>query len=129
MQSWFWVPIKRGILIICTILFIVSVSSRAVALSRKSADTIVGGDYVVTMNQEQPVIRNGAVAIKDGKIVAVGTQNQLASSYRSAQSLPGNGMILMPGLVNGHGHSAMALFRGLADDLALQDWLFTAVFS
>ncbi len=66
------------------------------------------------MNQEQPVIRNGAVAIQDGKIVAVGTQNKLASSYRSAQSLPGNGMILMPGLVNGHGHSAMALFRGLA---------------
>lgn len=129
MQRWFQTSIKQGILIICTILFIVNISLRALALSSiYSVDTIVGGDYVVTMNHEQPMIRNGAVAIKDGKIVAVGTQNQIASSYRSVRILPGDGMILMPGLVNGHGHSAMALFRGLADDLALQDWLTKYIF-
>jgi 5-methylthioadenosine/S-adenosylhomocysteine deaminase len=82
----------------------------------------------VTMNEVQPVIQNGAVAIRDGKIIAVDTQDKIRALYRAKQTLPGKDMVLMPGLVNGHSHSAMVLFRGLADDLALQDWLENYIF-
>ncbi|MBD0328380.1 MAG: amidohydrolase, partial [Pyrinomonadaceae bacterium] len=89
----------------------------------QNVELIVGGDFVVTMNEEQPVIQNGAIAVMDGKIVAVDTKDKIMASYKATTTLPGEGMVLMPGLVNGHSHSAMVLFRGLADDLALEDWL------
>ncbi|ALF56268.1 5-methylthioadenosine deaminase [Nostoc piscinale CENA21] len=89
---------------------------------------IVGGDFVVTMNDAQPVIKNGAVAINNGKIVAVDTQDKILAAYRASKRLPGEGKVLMPGLVNGHSHTAMVLFRGLADDLSLQDWLQNYIF-
>ncbi|WP_341530968.1 hypothetical protein WKK05_17825 [Nostoc sp. UHCC 0302] len=68
------------------------------------------------MNEAQPVIKNGAVAIRNGKIVAVDTKEKIRASYKADKILPGEGMVLMPGLVNGHSHSAMVLFRSLADD-------------
>jgi 5-methylthioadenosine/S-adenosylhomocysteine deaminase len=95
---------------------------------KQNVELIVGGDFVVTMNDAQPVIKDGAIAIKNGKIVAVNTQNKIMASYRAKRMLPGEGMVLMPGLVNGHSHSAMVLFRGLADDLALEDWLQNYIF-
>ncbi|MBD2360094.1 amidohydrolase [Anabaena minutissima FACHB-250] len=95
---------------------------------RQQVELIVGGDFVVTMNDAQPVIKNGAVALKDGKIVAVDTLDKIQASYKASKRLPGEGMVLMPGLVNGHSHTAMVLFRGLADDLSLQDWLQNYIF-
>jgi 5-methylthioadenosine/S-adenosylhomocysteine deaminase len=95
---------------------------------RHQVELIVSGDFVVTMNDAQPIIKHGAVAIKDGKIVAVDTQDKILTSYKAAKRLPGEGMVLMPGLVNGHSHTAMVLFRGLADDLSLQDWLQNYIF-
>jgi 5-methylthioadenosine/S-adenosylhomocysteine deaminase len=95
---------------------------------RQPVEMIVGGDFVVTMNDAQPVIKNGAVAINNGKIVAVDTENKILASYRATRRLSGEGKVLMPGLVNGHSHTAMVLFRGLADDLSLQDWLQNFIF-
>lgn len=123
------------ILFVCTV-FIAFASQVAIAQNnyrwgnqrRQPVELIVGGDFVVTMNDAQPVIKNGAVAIKDGKIVAVDTQDKILASYKAAKRLPGEGMVLMPGLVNGHSHTAMVLFRGLADDLSLQDWLQNYIF-
>ncbi|WP_320073163.1 amidohydrolase [Nostoc sp. MG11] len=95
---------------------------------KQNVQLIVSSDFVVTMNEAQPVIANGAIAIKDGKIVAVDTQDKIMASYRANRTLPGKDMVLMPGLINGHSHSAMVLFRGLADDLALEDWLQNYIF-
>lgn len=88
---------------------------------RQQVELIVGGDFVVTMNDAQPVIKNSAVALKEGKIVAVDTLDKIQASYKTSKTLPGEGRVLMPGLVNGHSHTAMVLFRGLADDLSLLD--------
>ncbi|MBD2597963.1 amidohydrolase [Nostoc spongiaeforme FACHB-130] len=95
---------------------------------RQRVEMIVGGDFVVTMNDAQPVIKNGAVAINNGKIVALDTEDKILAAYRASKRLPGEGKVLMPGLVNGHSHTAMVLFRGLADDLSLQDWLQNYIF-
>lgn len=91
-------------------------------------DLIVLGDYVVTMDASGSVIENGAVAVDDGSIVAIGSANEITASYSSAETLNGTDRIVMPGLVNGHSHAAMTLLRGVADDLALMDWLNNYIF-
>ncbi|WP_373525576.1 amidohydrolase [Nostoc sp.] len=126
---------KLLILFVCTTLFVffgqIVIAQNNYNLGtqgKQRVQLIVGGDFIVTMNEAKPVIENGAIAIRDGKIVAVDTQYKIMASYKADRTLPGEGMVLMPGLVNGHSHSAMALFRGLADDLALQDWLQNYIF-
>lgn len=88
---------------------------------------IVRGDYVVTMEQGK-IIENGAVAVDQGKILAVGTAEDILKQYSADQVISGSGKILMPGLVNGHTHTSMTLMRGLADDLKLMDWLTGYIF-
>ncbi len=95
---------------------------------KMQADMIVQGDYLLTMEVGADIIEAGAVAIKGGKIIAVGKSEEILATYVSAKTISGTGKVLMPGLVNGHGHSAMTLFRGMADDLALMDWLTRYVF-
>jgi len=88
-----------------------------------SVDLIVEGSYVVTMDENQSVIKDGAVASKDGLIVALGPAKDINSQYTAAEHVPGDNRIVMPGLVNGHSHAAMTLLRGVADDLPLIEWL------
>ena len=96
--------------------------------NKKSADLIVGGDYMVTQDPRNPVIKNGGVAVKDGQIIAVGTLADILAAYQARDILDGTDRILMPGLVNGHSHAAMTLFRGIADDLDLMTWLTQYIF-
>ncbi len=91
-------------------------------------DLIVAGDHVVTMDDAATVIVDGAVAIDQGVILAVGPAAEINASYVAEQTLAGAGRIVMPGLVNGHSHAAMTLLRGVADDLALMDWLNNYIF-
>ncbi|MDH4126671.1 MAG: amidohydrolase family protein, partial [Gammaproteobacteria bacterium] len=91
-------------------------------------DLIVMGQSVVTMDAAGTVIDNGAVAIDDGIIIAVGDGDDITARYTAAETISGGQRILMPGLVNGHSHAAMTLLRGVADDLALMDWLNNYIF-
>ncbi len=93
-----------------------------------TVDLIVAGDYVVTMDPRRRIIKNGAVAVQDGLIIGVGPADDIMAAYAADITLPGRGRIVMPGLVNGHGHAAMTLLRGVADDLALMDWLNNYIF-
>jgi 5-methylthioadenosine/S-adenosylhomocysteine deaminase len=95
---------------------------------RPEIDLIVEGDQVVTMNDSNAVIVKGAIAVDQGVIVAIGPASEIRSRYRGKQVLPGENRILMPGLVNGHSHAAMTLMRGIADDLALFEWLNEYIF-
>ena len=91
-------------------------------------DLIIEGQTIVTMDAANTVIENGAVAIDDGFILAVGTAEEITTEYSAAETLAGKNRIVMPGLVNGHSHAAMTLLRGMADDLALMDWLNNYIF-
>ena len=71
------------------------------------------------MVDDQPVLENGAVVISDNTIVAVGTRRDMNAAYTAKKTIDGKGRVLMLGLINGHTHSAMTLFRGMADDLNL----------
>ena len=68
------------------------------------------------------------IAIKDGTIVGTGPMRDLPPAARAAQHLDVSSLLIIPGLINCHNHSAMTLFRGLADDLPLMKWLMEHIF-
>ncbi|MDA8339738.1 MAG: amidohydrolase family protein, partial [Nitrospiraceae bacterium] len=86
-------------------------------------DYIVCGDYILTMNEKMDLIRDGAIAVKDTKIVDVDISENIFKKYSSEKIIEGKGRVVLPGLINTHTHAAMVYFRGLADDLPLKDWL------
>jgi 5-methylthioadenosine/S-adenosylhomocysteine deaminase len=106
----------------CSFLLFVS------ALAAESADWIWTGRYVVTMDPQRRVIENGAIAIRGSRILSAGTKAEIERRYQARQHLDRPDAILAPGLVNTHTHAAMSLFRGVADDLRLQDWLEHYIF-
>ncbi|MBI5669330.1 MAG: amidohydrolase family protein [Chloroflexi bacterium] len=86
-------------------------------------DTILTGGTVVTMNPQFDIIRDGAVAVRENKIIAVGASADIAAQYESDNVVECAGQYIMPGLVNAHTHVPMTLLRGLADDRRLDVWL------
>jgi 5-methylthioadenosine/S-adenosylhomocysteine deaminase len=91
----------------------------------EEVDLIWSARYVVG---SAAIVDNGAIAIKGERIVAVGPRAQIDARYRSANRIDQTDAILAPGLVNTHTHAAMSLFRGVANDRKLQDWLENAIF-
>ena len=91
-------------------------------------DLVILGGTIVTMNQTRQVIEDGAIAVKGGRIVAVGARGDIAPKYTARRMVEASGRIVIPGLINGHSHIPMTLFRGLADDLDLQEWLTKYIF-
>jgi 5-methylthioadenosine/S-adenosylhomocysteine deaminase len=83
---------------------------------------------VVTMNAARSVIEDGAVAVAGGRIVEVGPAGEVEARHPNAERIDARGGVILPGLVNAHTHAAMVLFRGLADDLDLMDWLEGHIF-
>ena len=95
---------------------------------KANADLLLTGAYVLPMDEGQQVIVGGAVAIAGDTILAVGEEATLKQRYPEARLLDTPHGLIMPGLVNVHTHAAMSLFRGLADDLPLMDWLQNYIF-
>ena len=89
---------------------------------------VITGGTVVTMDTQHRVIENGAVAIRGYKIVAIGTAAEITKKYRGARVINATGKVIIPGLINTHTHVPMSLFRGIADDLDLQEWLTKYIF-
>jgi 5-methylthioadenosine/S-adenosylhomocysteine deaminase len=96
--------------------------------SRESVDLLVLGGTIVTMNNARDVIEDGGLAVRGGRIVAIGPRAQIERRYTARQRINSVGKLITPGLINGHTHVPMVLFRGLADDLDLQDWLTKYIF-
>ena len=100
----------------------------AVPASRTKVSLIVTGGTVVTMDGARRVLSPGAVAIEGPTIVAVDTPEQIARQYKAKDTIRAEGSVVIPGLINTHGHAPMVMYRGLADDLALMDWLQKYIF-
>jgi len=88
-----------------------------------NVDYIIKADYLLTMEDNLPVIQNGAVAVTGSSIIDVGTFVDISKKYTSEKVLDGKNKVVFPGLINTHTHAAMVYLRGLADDLPLQEWL------
>ncbi|HZO54951.1 MAG TPA: amidohydrolase family protein [Bryobacteraceae bacterium] len=111
----------------CFLRFVLFFVSTA-AFAAEPADWLLSARWVVPMDASRRIIENGAVAVKSGSIVAVGTRVELAKRFTPKQTFHRADTILMPGLINTHTHAAMSLFRGIADDMRLQDWLEKFIF-
>ncbi len=92
-------------------------------MNREEVDCIVRGEYVLPMDVQYTVVRDGAVAVRDGRIADIGAYDRITSLYSTDRIIGGPGRVVIPGLVNTHTHAAMVYFRGLADDLPLKEWL------
>ncbi|MCD6477958.1 MAG: amidohydrolase [Candidatus Aenigmarchaeota archaeon] len=79
--------------------------------------------YIVTMDSQRRVIRDGAIFIEGNRILDVGRNGGLSRKYSREEIIDGSGMVAIPGLIQAHTHSPMTLMRGYADDLPLMDWL------
>lgn len=97
-------------------------------LGAAPADWIWSARWVITEDGAHRVIENGAVAIVGGRIVGVGTKAEIDARFQAKQRLDRPNAILAPGLIDTHTHAAMSLFRGIADDKKLQDWLERYIF-
>jgi 5-methylthioadenosine/S-adenosylhomocysteine deaminase len=91
-------------------------------------DLLVLNGTLVTMDSDRRIIPDAGVAIAGGRIVAVGSSVDIIRMYSAPERVDAGGKLIIPGLINGHTHIPMTLFRGLADDLDLQDWLTKYIF-
>lgn len=86
-----------------------------------TSDVLLCADHVLTMDQSNSVLKNGAVLVRGDKIAAVGGRDQLESEHPNAEVRDHKDCLLMPGIVNAHCHSG--ILRGTAEGLAVWDWL------
>ena len=102
-------------------------ASWAESMTASSVDLLLTHGLLLTVDGQNRTIPDGAVAVRGGRIAAVGATAELLA-LPAAEVIDARGGIIMPGLVNTHTHAAMTLFRGLADDLPLLTWLNEHIF-
>jgi len=112
-----------------SLLVLLVISLNSMAQRRKTnVDLIIRGGTVVTMDSSRRVSENGGVAIKGGRIIDVDDPADIERKYAAREVINAAGKVVVPGLINGHTHVPMTLFRGIADDLDLQEWLTKYIF-
>src|SRR5277367_344347 len=119
---------RSSVLISGVVVLFFLLSAAPPNLAQEKVDLLITGGTVITMDAQRRVLNDGAIAVSGDSIVAVGASAELAAKYAPAKILNAHGAIVMPGLINGHTHAAMSLFRGIAEDLSLDDWLHAYIF-
>jgi 5-methylthioadenosine/S-adenosylhomocysteine deaminase len=118
----------RRSLLLVLFLFSVLPGSLCSETARDTADLLVTGGTVVTMDAARTIYDDGAVAIRGDAIVAVGKRAEVEHNYQAQQTINARGRLILPGFINGHTHVPMTLFRGLHDDVTLDEWLHKYIF-
>lgn len=94
----------------------------------ETIDTLICASWIIPILPPKRLLTGGAVAVRDGKIVAVCHQEEAKRRFQAQETVNLPECALLPGLINAHTHAAMALFRGIADDLPLMEWLNEYIF-
>lgn len=104
-------------------------ADRASATHPQVIDLLISGGIIVTMDRDARVFEEGFVAVNHDRIVAVGdAKSPERRAFRPRRVIDAHGKAVIPGLINTHTHLPMVLYRGIADDLTLQDWLQKYIF-
>jgi 5-methylthioadenosine/S-adenosylhomocysteine deaminase len=111
------------IFILCT--FAVTAPAQ---IKKEKVDLLITGGTVLTMDSVRLIIDDGAVAVKGDTIAAVGPRVEIEAKYSAATKIDARGKLVLPGFINAHTHVPMTLFRGLKDDVILDDWLRKYIF-
>ncbi len=117
--------IRRFLLVVS--LFILALTTVA-AKDKIQVDLIVEADFLISMQNDSPPLQKAALVIGQGKIIAIDQTHSIHQKYQAKQVISGKHRVLMPGLINTHTHTAMTLFRGMADDMELMPWLNQYIF-
>jgi len=89
-------------------------------------DLLIKNGTLLTMDTQNAIIKNGVLGIKGDIISTIGSGGGM--EFQAKRIIDAKGGLILPGLINGHTHAAMTLFRGLADDLPLMEWLNNYIF-
>ncbi|MGK2912936.1 MAG: TRZ/ATZ family hydrolase [Porticoccaceae bacterium] len=92
-------------------------------MAKQSAELLLSARWILPMIPENAVYMDCAVVIDSGRIIALLPRHEAADRFAPRQRFDLGDSVLMPGLINAHGHAAMSLLRGYADDLPLHTWL------
>ncbi len=87
------------------------------------ADTVIHARWLLPMSVEGQILQHHALVIRQGRIIAILPSADASQRFNGSQEYHLEHHAVIPGLINAHGHAAMTLFRGYADDMALQAWL------
>jgi len=91
---------------------------------------LIKNTTIITQNPQREIIEKGGLVIEKDAIEAIGQSKEIERQYgrRAEKIINGQNKVVLPGLINAHGHLAMTLLRGFADDLSLEDWWFKYVY-
>jgi 5-methylthioadenosine/S-adenosylhomocysteine deaminase len=92
-------------------------------LAMKNIDTLLHARWIIPVDNRHRYLEHHSIAVHDGKILEILPTLQADEKYSANINRRFDQHALIPGLINSHTHAAMNLFRGLADDLSLMDWL------
>ena len=106
----------RPFSILITFLILFPLIAMTALAAPQPADLIITRAHIVTMNAAREVIEDGAIIIRDSRIVAIGSSS-IAANYSAAKTIDARGDLVFPGLINTHTHASMTVFRGLGDDV------------
>jgi 5-methylthioadenosine/S-adenosylhomocysteine deaminase len=96
--------------------------------NKEKVDLLINGGTIVTMDGDRLILEDGALAVKGDVISAIGFRTDLEKKYIADQTIDARGKLVLPGFINGHTHVPMTLFRGLHDDVTLDEWLHKYIF-
>ncbi len=97
-------------------------------MSPTPCDLLLLARLCLTQDADRTVVEDAALAVSDGRILAVGPRAAVQPAHAPARTIDLGQSLLLPGLINAHTHVSMTLMRGLADDLPLMDWLTRHIF-
>jgi len=91
--------------------------------NKQPVDSLIHAKWVIPVDPADTVLEDYAVAVSDGRIIDILPSAEASERYQAHTNVELDKHALIPGLINAHGHAAMTLMRGLADDLPLMEWL------
>lgn len=93
--------------------------------AKQVADLVVKGiDWLITVDAKRRIVRNAAIAVKDGKFAAIGKSTEIERDWRADRVVDASGTVVTPGFIDNHLHSSFQMSRGLADEANAQSFLF-----
>src|SRR3954470_24552822 len=85
---------------------------------KTSVALVLTGGTVVTVDEQRRILDDGAVAVDGDRIVAVGPADEIAAQYRAAETIDCRGKLVLPGLIDAHGHGGHSLIKTIGADTA-----------
>src|SRR5882724_8480980 len=119
---------RQAVVLVSIFHFLFSLCLHAQTAKKEKADLLVSGGTIVTMDGQRRILEDGAIVVKGDAILALGPRAEIESNYAAPQTISAKGRLVLPGFINGHTHVPMTLFRGLHDDVTLDEWLRKYIF-